>query len=80
MGAFITTSQGNQGPPYLMIMIINIDIDSPYQTYTLAAAKVFFCPSFLAFFLALFLQAGKHFGKTTSSIRDTLVRNDRRSL
>lgn len=63
-----------------MIMIINIDIDSPYQTYTLAAAKVFFCPSFLAFFLALFLQAGKHFGKTTCSIRDTLVRNDRRSL
>lgn len=26
------------------LMIINIDIDSPYQTYTLAAAKVFFLP------------------------------------
>lgn len=61
------------------LMIINTDIDSPYQTYTLAAVKVFFLARrFLLSFFALFLQAGKHFGKTASSIRDTLVRNDRR--
>lgn len=39
------------------LMIINIDIDSPYQTYTLAAAKVFFLARrFLLSFLHSFYK------------------------